>query len=101
MPRQVQAALANDGVLLLDCREAEEVQIAAIPGAVHIPMDQIPRRQNELDDDKHIVVFCHHGVRSLSVAVWLKEQAGFEQVSSMRGGIDAWSREVDPAVPRY
>ncbi len=87
-------------VTLLDCREPMEVEIASIAGAVHIPMSQIPARLEELDLDGEIIVFCHSGIRSQDVAGFLEEQ-GFTQVHNMLGGIDAWSHEVDPRVPRY
>ena len=86
---------------LLDCREPWEHQTAHIEGALLIPMNEIPARAHqELDPDAHIVVYCHHGVRSLNVTNWLRQQ-GFEKVQSMRGGIDAWSRTVDSKVPVY
>jgi rhodanese-related sulfurtransferase len=86
--------------LLLDVREHVEYQTARVEGSLLIPMGEIPSRLQELDPDAHIVTMCHAGVRSMNVAVWLRDQ-GFERVQSMRGGIDAWSRTVDPAVPRY
>ncbi len=88
--------------LLLDCREADELQLASIPGAVHIPMSQIQDRVQELAPwtDREIVVFCHHGVRSQRVAAWLAQQ-GFASTYSMSGGIDAWSRQIDPEIGRY
>lgn len=86
--------------VLLDCREPEEVQAASIRGAVHIPVGDIPTRLPSLDPDAPTVVVCHHGVRSQKVAQWLERQ-GFTNVGSLRGGIDAWAREVDPAVARY
>ncbi|MGA7683931.1 MAG: rhodanese-like domain-containing protein [Terriglobales bacterium] len=87
--------------LLLDVREPWEFDTAKIEGAKNIPMGDIPTRANqELDPDSHIVVVCHHGVRSLSVTNWLRQQ-GFEKVQSMRGGIDGWARTVDPKVPLY
>ena len=86
---------------LIDVREPWEVATAHIEGAVTVPMGDIPARAHqELDPDEHLVIFCHAGVRSMNVTVWLRNQ-GFEQVQSMRGGIDAWSTEVDPKVPRY
>jgi rhodanese-related sulfurtransferase len=86
---------------LLDVREPAELQVARIEGAQHMPMGDVPMRANqELDPDAHIVVVCHHGVRSLNVTHWLRQQ-GFEKVQSMRGGIDRWSREIDPNVPTY
>jgi rhodanese-related sulfurtransferase len=101
-PEATKASLdAGAGFILLDVREPWEFQTAQIPGATSMPMGEIPARANqELDPDGHIVVVCHHGVRSLSVTHWLREQ-GFEKAQSMRGGIDAWSRVIDGSVPRY
>lgn len=101
-PAEVKLKLASaEPPLLLDVREPVELQMASIEGALHIPMGDIPMRANqELDPEAHIVVMCHHGVRSLNVTNWLRQQ-GFERVQSMRGGIDCWSREVDPKVPTY
>jgi rhodanese-related sulfurtransferase len=88
-------------VRLIDVRELWEVALAHIEGSLHMPMGEVPGRANqELDPEEHIVVFCHAGVRSMNVTVWLRDQ-GFEHVQSMRGGIDAWSVEVDSTVPRY
>ena len=86
---------------LLDVREAWEYEASRIEGAKHIPMGDVPTRAHqELDPDNHIVVMCHHGVRSLTVTNWLRQQ-GYEKVQSMRGGIDGWARTVDPMVPLY
>jgi rhodanese-related sulfurtransferase len=86
---------------LLDVREPWEWDAARIEGAKRIPMGDIPARAHqELDPDDHIIVLCHHGVRSLTVTNWLRQQ-GFEKVQSMRGGIDGWARTVDPKVPLY
>lgn len=87
---------------VLDCREPDEHAICRIEGATLMPMAEIPERLAELEPwrDKPIVVHCHHGVRSLRVVRFLREK-GFAQAQSMKGGIDAWSVEVDPAVPRY
>ena len=86
---------------LLDVRESWEWEKARIDGAKHIPMGDVPTRAHqELDPDQHIVVVCHHGVRSMNVTAWLRQQ-GFEKAQSLRGGIDRWSREIDPAVPLY
>ncbi len=88
-------------IRLIDVREPWEVATAHIEGALAIPMGDVPSRAHqELDPDEHLVVFCHAGVRSMNVTVWLRNQ-GYEQVQSMRGGIDAWTTEVDPSVPRY
>ena len=87
--------------IILDVREPWEFQTAHIQGAKLIPMGDVPSRAHqELDPDERIVVVCHHGVRSLNVASWLRQQ-GFEQAQSMRGGIDQWSRQVDAKVPVY
>jgi rhodanese-related sulfurtransferase len=86
--------------LLLDVREPWELSLASLPQVVNIPMAQIPDRLEELAPDREIVVICHHGSRSLLVAAFLK-QNGFDAVINLTGGIDAWSREVDPAVPIY
>jgi rhodanese-related sulfurtransferase len=87
--------------VLLDVREPWEFDKARLPDSILMPMGDIPgRAHQELDPETHIVTICHHGVRSLHVAVWLRNQ-GFENVQSLTGGIDAWSAQVDPAVPRY
>ncbi len=87
--------------ILLDVREPWEVETARIASAKMMPMGDVPSRAHqELDPEEHIVVMCHHGVRSMNVTVWLRQQ-GFEKVQSMRGGIDAWSRSVDPTIPTY
>jgi len=92
---------AGDTFTLVDVREPWEFETAKISGAKLIPMGEVPSRAHqELDPEDHIVVVCHHGVRSMNVTVWLRQQ-GFENVQSMRGGIDAWSRTVDPKVPVY
>lgn len=99
--RELQALLASGRPLtLLDVREPEELAIAALPGATHIPMAVVPVRAHELDPARPLVVLCHHGVRSFMAARWLRAN-GFTDVMDVDGGIDAWSRDVDPAVPRY
>jgi len=86
---------------LIDVREPWEVATAHIEGSLPMPMGDVPARAHqELDPDERLVVFCHAGVRSMNVTVWLRNQ-GFEQVQSLRGGIDAWSVEVDPKITRY
>ncbi len=100
-PQEVKELQAsNEEVTVLDVREFWERQTAAITPSEHIPMAEIPARVQELDPEQHIVVYCHHGVRSLSVTDWLRKQ-GFEKVQSMSGGIDKWSVEIDPKVARY
>ena len=91
----------GDAFTLLDVREPWELTKASLAGSKNIPMGEVPARAHqELDPDDHIVVVCHHGVRSLSVTNWLRQQ-GFEKVQSMRGGIDGWARTVDPKMPLY
>ncbi len=91
----------GDSFVLLDVREPWEHQIAQIDGAILIPMGDVPSRAHqELDPEEHIIVYCHHGVRSMNVTAWLRQQ-GFEKAQSMAGGIDAWSRRVDGKVPVY
>jgi len=91
---------AGESFTLLDCREPWEYQAAHIEGATHIPMQDIPARIQELDPDEHIAVICHHGVRSMNVTAWLRQQ-GYDKAQSVAGGIDRWSRLVDPKVPTY
>jgi len=87
-------------VVLLDVREQFEIEMAAVQAAVHIPMREIPARLTELNRDTPLVVMCHSGGRSRKVAEFLLGN-GFSQVFNLRGGIDAWSTEIDPHVPRY
>jgi rhodanese-related sulfurtransferase len=89
-----------DGAVLLDVREPDERTAASIDDALTIPMNEIPARIGELPKHQPIVVMCHGGMRSLRVAQFLKSK-GFEQVFNLAGGIDAWSREVDPSITRY
>ena len=93
---------SGEKFIFLDCREPGEVATAKIHGTMHIPMREIPARLNELEANKvdRIVVHCHHGGRSQRVTHFLRQQ-GFEQAQNMSGGIDAWSLEIDPTVPRY
>ncbi|MCA9053930.1 MAG: rhodanese [Planctomycetaceae bacterium] len=88
--------------LLLDCREQQEYDTARIDGATLVPMSELRDRVSELEEHRQrsIVVYCHHGARSLRVAGWLRQQ-GFGDVRSLSGGIDCWSTEIDPSVPRY
>jgi rhodanese-related sulfurtransferase len=86
--------------LILDVRRYDELSICHLPGALHVPMDELQDRLDELDPEKETVVICHHGVRSLSVTAFLRNH-GFREVSSLAGGIDRWSLVVDPSVPRY
>ena len=96
----VSCAMSSESWRLLDVREPWEVQIASVAAAVTIPMAELPARVGELDRQSRIAVICHSGVRSARVAAWLRQQ-GFASVANIHGGIDAWSVEVDGAIPRY
>jgi rhodanese-related sulfurtransferase len=94
---------AGDTVIIVDVREPVELQMASLQGIdfKHIPMGDVPARAHqELDPDAHIVVMCHHGVRSANVTMWLRGE-GFDNAQSMHGGIDLWSKTVDSSVPVY
>ena len=91
---------AGEAFTFLDCREPWEYQVAHIEETKHIPMQDIPARIQELDPEEHIVVICHRGVRSMNVTAWLRQQ-GFEKAQSVAGGIDRWSKTIDPKVPLY
>jgi rhodanese-related sulfurtransferase len=86
--------------LLLDVRETDEVAICRLGGALHVPMGDVPARLHELDPDREIVVYCHHGQRSASVVAFL-ERHDFANVANLRGGIERWALEIDPTTPRY
>ena len=85
---------------LVDVREAWEFERARIEGAQLVPMREVPGRIGEIEQGKPVVAICHHGGRSMQVALFL-EKAGYNNVHNLVGGVDAWSRTVDPAVPLY
>ena len=104
---------AGEALRMIDVREIPEHQICRIEGARLIPMNSIPQHLQELESETSdrlggdadnqggtLIVFCHHGVRSLAVVDWLRRQ-GLENCQSMAGGIDLWSLTVDDSVPRY
>jgi len=100
-PLEAADLLAGGKAKLIDVREPWEMATARIEGSLAMPMGDVPARAHqELDPDERYLVVCHHGVRSMNVAFWLRGQ-GFEQAQSVRGGIDAWSAEVDATVARY
>jgi rhodanese-related sulfurtransferase len=102
-PEEARRLLEQGKALLIDVREPHEYQLARIDGAQLIPMHSVPHHLQELEsasDENLLIVYCHHGVRSLSVVQWLRRQ-GVEQCVSLIGGIDLWSRQIDPSVPRY
>ncbi len=86
--------------MLLDVREPWEWGVCRVPGAVLIPMGELPARAQELNKQAETVVICHHGVRSFHAARYL-ETLGFDNVVNLSGGVAAWADEVDPAMPRY
>jgi rhodanese-related sulfurtransferase len=99
-PGEVAAMMQqNVKFFLLDCRELWEYETARIEGATLIPMRQIPQKVDDIPTDQPVVVYCHAGMRSFNAASWLKQQG--VNALSMSGGIDQWSREIDPTVPRY
>lgn len=100
---ELQAALTAASAarpLLLDVRDDWEWQLARIDGSRHLPMSEIPARLDDLDKSHPTVVICHHGLRSLQVVAFL-ERLGFANLHNLQGGIDAWARNIDPAVPVY
>ena len=84
----------------MDVREPHEWEIARIPGATLIPLGSLPARVSELDSSRPLVLHCHHGQRSMRALEFL-HQAGFRKLKNLRGGIDAWSKQVDAGVPKY
>ena len=100
-PREVKSMMERgDKFLLIDVREKWEFETSWIEGAVLVPMREIPSNLAKFEEADNIVLFCHHGIRSLDAAAWLRSQdvAG---AKSMAGGIDRWAAEIDPKVPRY
>jgi len=99
--REVKRRLdAGEKLVLVDVREPQEHALSQIEGAMLIPMGSIPANLQKLDSDEEVICFCHHGMRSLDVANWLRSR-GVSSAKSMSGGIDRWSLEIDPNVPRY
>jgi rhodanese-related sulfurtransferase len=100
-PREVKRRLdEGEALLLVDVREPHEYAICRIEGARLVPQGSVPANLALFDGAEDVVVYCHHGIRSLNVAAWLRSQ-GVEGARSMAGGIERWSAEVDPGVPRY
>ena len=100
-PQEVKQKIERgEKFVLLDVREPWENEICRIDGSVLVPMRELPARAASFDEAGEVVIYCHSGIRSLNAAAWLREQ-GVESARSMVGGIDRWSREIDPAIPRY
>lgn len=91
---------AREKPVLLDVREPWEYEVARLPGSLHVPMRAIPARAAELDPGAETVVICHHGARSMQVAMFL-ERMGFGRVYNLAGGVDAWARQVDTSMATY
>ena len=85
---------------LLDVREPWEVALGALPEAMTVPMNELPERLEALPADRPLVVLCHHGQRSGHVTAWLR-RLGYDNAVNLEGGIDAWARAIDPAMPTY
>jgi rhodanese-related sulfurtransferase len=104
VPAEVKRRIeAGERLFLIDVRQPEEHRIASLPDSELVPMDSVPAAIQDLEakaDDGTLIVFCHHGIRSANVVNYLRGQ-GISACQSMSGGIDRWSLEIDPAVPRY
>lgn len=85
---------------ILDVRNAEELEKASFPNALHIPLSEVTKNVAKVPQNKIVITLCHHGVRSLN-ACYLLRQKGFDKVVSLKGGIEGWSREIDPSIPLY
>lgn len=101
-PAELAARLTREpgAVAVVDVREPWERSLCAIEGSLHIPLGQLPARLAELDPARPTAVVCHHGVRSLRACAFLAHH-GFEEVLNLQGGIDAWARDLDPAMALY
>jgi rhodanese-related sulfurtransferase len=100
-PTEAGALYREGKARLIDVREPWEFATVRIDGSVLIPMGELRNRSRlEFGPEERLIVVCHHGIRSMSATTWLREQ-GFERAQSLRGGLDAWSKEVDPSVGRY
>ena len=99
-PAELQQAMQQGRITVLDVRQPEEWAICHIAGSTHIPMGEVASRIDELNPAQPLVAVCHHGMRSEHVARGLI-RAGFEQVGNLVGGIDAWAEQLDPEMARY
>ncbi|HEV3218619.1 MAG TPA: rhodanese-like domain-containing protein [Candidatus Acidoferrales bacterium] len=100
-PKELKVKLDTGAkVLVVDVREPWEVQIASIAGATLVPLNSLPANMKLFDGAEEVVIFCHHGMRSLNAAAWLRSQ-GVDGARSLTGGIERWSTEIDPSVPHY
>ncbi len=90
-----------DAPVLLDVREPWEIERVCLPNSHYIPMRELPQRLAELDPDRETVVICHHGIRSRAAALYMEQQFDFSRILNLKGGIDAWAREIDSQLPIY
>jgi len=101
LPAEVKARLdRGENLVLVDVREPWEFEICRIQGAKLVPLGSLAASLNTLPDAVEVICYCHHGMRSLDAAAWLRFQ-GFEKAKSLAGGIERWSREIDSTIPRY
>ncbi|MBK1650489.1 rhodanese-like domain-containing protein [Rhabdochromatium marinum] len=102
-PTALSERLAKDAEppLLIDVREPWEFAICQIPGARLIPMRKISQQHASLDPTREMVIICHHGVRSLQVALYLEQLGYYTKICNLQGGIAAWAEQVDPTMPTY
>ena len=100
-PAEVKARLdQGEKLVLIDVREPWEYEVCRIEGARHVPLGALAASLQTLPDVDEVICYCHHGIRSLDAATWLRFQ-GIEKAKSLSGGIERWSVEIDPDVPRY
>lgn len=99
-PDELRQRLSQNTATVVDVREAHELEIARLPGCVHLPLSQLPERWPEIKELKHVVLVCHHGMRSARAAQFL-EKNGLSDLAHLGGGLDAWAVEIDPEMPRY
>lgn len=99
-PREVKERMdRGDAFLLVDCRQEWEHQLCRIEGAKLVPLNTLPTSLDAFDGAEEVIVYCHHGRRSLDAVIYLRQQG--VNARSMMGGIERWSAEIDPTVPRY
>jgi rhodanese-related sulfurtransferase len=99
-PQEFQKSIVDEGNILIDVREESELDICQIDGAINMPMSSITETFSDLDPSLSYSIYCHHGMRSMQVANFLLSK-GFHSLFNLRGGIDAWSREIDNSVEQY
>jgi rhodanese-related sulfurtransferase len=100
-PRELKARLdRHEAPQLLDVRQAWETRLCRLENSLHIPIEEIELRTDELDPEQELVVYCHQGVRSAAVADYLR-RLGFRNVKNLAGGLDSWARTIDPSMRRY